>query len=76
MFSIDPNIVSHKEWNSLPPEVVEEVFWILTEEDAWREKNLQMKQHFFRQWRKSQQLCRIVKKYCWSDDDASSGNDV
>ena len=43
MFSTDPNPFPHKEQKALPPEVVEEAFWILVEEDAIREKQWHMK---------------------------------
>ena len=51
------------------PEVVEESFRILVEEDAEREKRRQMKQQLSTQQRKSQQLYRIAKNDCWSKDD-------
>ena len=51
MFSIDPNPLPHEEWNPLPPEVVEEEFLILAEEDAIREKQRQMKQQLTKQQR-------------------------
>ena len=77
MFSTNPNPFPHKERNSFPSEVVEEAFWILVEEDAIREKQWQMKQQLSKQWRKSWQLCKIVKNDCWSDDEIeSSGNDA
>lgn len=77
MFSTKPNPLPLKEWKSLPPEVVEEAFWILAEEDARREKQQQMKQQLSKKWRKSQQLCKIAKNDCWSDDEIeSSGNDA
>ena len=77
MFSIDPNPLPHKEWNLFPPKVVEEAFRILAEEDAIREKQRQMKQQLSKQQRKSRKLCKIVKNYCWSDDEIeSSGNDA
>ena len=77
MFITDPNPFPHKERNPLPPEVVEEAFRILVEEDAIREKQRQMKQQLSKKWRKSRQLCKIVKNDCWSDDEiVSSGNDA
>ena len=77
MFSIDPNPLPHKERKSLPPEVVEEAFRILAEEDAIREKQWQVKKKLSKQRRKSQQLCKIVKNDCWSDDEIeSSCNDA
>ena len=48
---------------------MEEDFRILVEEDVEREKRQQMKQQFSTQWRKSQQLYRIAKNDCWSEDD-------
>ena len=61
----------------MPPEVVEEAFRILAEEDARREKQRQMKQQLSKQWRKSQQLCKVSKNDCWSDDEIeSSCNDA
>ena len=54
---------------------MEEAFQILAEEDVIREKQQQMKQQLSKQRRKSQQLCKIVKNDCWSDDEIeSSGN--
>ena len=44
MFNTGPNPLPCKERKSLPPEVVEEDFRILVEEDAEREKRRQMKQ--------------------------------
>ena len=44
MFSTDPNPLPHEEQKPLPPEVVEEAFRILAEEDAIWEKQWQMKQ--------------------------------
>ena len=36
-----------------------------------------MKQQLSKQRRKSRKLCKIVKNYCWSDDEIeSSGNDA
>ena len=65
----------HKEHKFFPPKVVEEAFWILAEEDVRWEK-WKMKQQLSIQWWKSQQLYRIAKNDCWSDDVESSGNDV
>ena len=53
----------------MPPEVVEEYFRILAEEDVEQEKRQQMKQQLSTQWWNSQQLYRIAKNDCWSKDD-------
>ena len=44
MFNTDPDPLPCKEWNLLPPKVVEEAFRILVEEDVEREKRQKMKQ--------------------------------
>ena len=77
MFSTDPNPLPNKEQKLFPPEVVEEAFWILAEEDVIREKQRQMKQQLSKQWRKSRKLCKIVKNACCSDDEIEfNGNDA
>ena len=76
MFNTEHVLLTHKEWNSFPPEVVEEYFWILAEEDAKQEKRQKMKQQLSIQWQKSRKLYRLAKTDCWSDDDIASSNDV
>ena len=68
MFKTDPDLSPCKERKSLPPEVVEESFRILAEEDVEQEKRRQMKQQLSTQRRKSLQLYRIAKNDYWSDD--------
>ena len=46
MFNIDLDPFPCKEWKSLPPEVVEEEFRILSEDDHEKEKRRKMKQQF------------------------------
>ena len=72
MFSTDPNLFPHKEWNLVPPEVVEQAFQILVEEDAIEEKQWQIKQQLYKRKRNSRQLGKIVKKDCCSDDEIES----
>ena len=69
MFNTGPNPFPCKEWKSLPPEIVEEDFRILVEENVEREKRRQMKQQLSTPRQKSQQLYRIVKNDCWSEED-------
>ena len=69
MFNTEHVLLPHKERNSLPPEVVEESFRILAQEDVEQEKRRKMKQQLSTQRRKSQQLYRIAKNDCWSEDD-------
>ena len=69
-------LLPHKERKSLPPDVVEEAFRILAEEDAEQEKRQKMKQQLSIKRQKSQKLYRLTKIDCWSDDDVSSIIDV
>ncbi len=69
MFNTDLDLLPRKEKKSFPPEVVEEAFRILAEEDVEWEKRRKMKQPLSTQRQKSWQLFRIEKNDCWSDDD-------
>ena len=76
MFNTGPDPLPCKEQKSLPPEVVEEAFRILAEEDVEWEKRWKMKQQLSIEQQKSWKLYRLAKTDCWSDDDVYSDNDV